>query len=337
MQSTVKPLASLVGTLLLSLSATTLAATHWIMATGYPQESFFTKNIEQFIEEIETKSDGELTIDLRANGTLIKHDAIKRAVQTGQVQIGEIRPSVYGNEDPMYVLDSLPGVATTYDQAYQLMEAQAPFFDKLFAKQSIIPLAYVAWPGQGFFTAEPLDSVEDMRGKKIRIYSQPTREMAEQLGFQATILPFAEIAQAYSTGMIDSLFTSAQTGIDVQIWDYTKHFTYTGTMHTKNAIIVNQRAFSSLSDDLQAIVREAGERATERGWRMSQEAADANDETLIEHGMQVSQAGDDIQAAIARIGDDMLEEWRNNAPEEERAVLDRYLKVRDGARTSASL
>ncbi|GHB11200.1 TRAP transporter substrate-binding protein [Salinicola rhizosphaerae] len=323
------------GILLLSLTGAAQAETQWIMATGYPQESFFTKNIEKFIEEIETKSHGELTINLRANGTLIKHDAIKRAVQTGQVQIGEIRPSVYGNEDPMYILDSLPGVATTYKQAHQLMEAQAPFFEKLFGKQNIVPLAYVAWPGQGFFTQMPLNSVDDMKGKKIRIYSQPTREMAEQLGFQATILPFAEIAQAYSTGMIDSLFTSPQTGIDVQIWDYAKDFTYTGTMHTKNAIIVNERALDSLDASLQKIVKDAGKHATERGWLMSQEAAGKNNKIISEHGVAISQASDDIQKAISDIGDSMLEAWRKSAPPEEQEVLDNYLEVRNTSSNQA--
>lgn len=328
-------IAIITGALLLGLTGAAQADTQWIMATGYPQESFFTKNIEKFIEEIETKSHGELTIDLRANGTLIKHDAIKRAVQTGQVQIGEIRPSVYGNEDPMYILDSLPGVATTYQQAQQLMEAQAPFFEKLFGEQNIVPLAYVAWPGQGFFTQTPLNSVDDMKGRKIRIYSQPTREMAEQLGFQSTILPFAEIAQAYSTGMIDSLFTSPQTGIDVQIWDYAKDFTYTGTMHTKNAIIVNERALGSLDASLQKIVKEAGENATERGWQMSQDAAESNDKIISEHGVTISQASDDIQKAISDIGDAMLAEWRKSAPPEEQEVLDNYLKVRDTSRSES--
>ncbi|MBZ9558511.1 TRAP transporter substrate-binding protein [Halomonas coralii] len=314
---------------MLAMSATVQASTHWIMATGYPDDSFFTQNIQQFVDEIEQKSQGELTIDLRTNGTLIKHDNIKRAVQAGQVQAGEVRISVYGNEDPMYILDNTPGVAGTYEQARQLMEVQAPYLKKLFERQNIEPLAYVAWPGQGFFTQTPLNSVDDMQGRKIRVYSQPTQELAEKLGFKATILPFSEIAQAYSTGMIDSLFTSLQTGIDVQIWDYARYYTYTGTTHTKNAIIVNRRALKSLDDDLRKIVIEAGKHATTRGWEMSKEASRNNEEIVSSHGVEVSQASDDIQAAIAKIGDEMIAEWRRSASPEENAVLDEYLKVRD--------
>ena len=101
------------ATLALCLAATTAAAQEtWVMASGYPEDSFFTKTIRQFIEEVESAADGELTIDLRPNGELIKLDAIRRAVQSGQVQLGEIRFGVYGNESPMYTLDSLPGLAS---------------------------------------------------------------------------------------------------------------------------------------------------------------------------------------------------------------------------------
>jgi TRAP-type C4-dicarboxylate transport system substrate-binding protein len=222
-----------------ALTVPALAQTSWTMASGYPESSFFTQNIRQMIKEIEEKSGGKLKIDLRSNDSLIKLDAIKRAVQSGQIQIGEIRLGVYGNEAAMYNLDNIPGVATTYDQATKLMEAQRPFFDAMFKKNGLRTITYVAWPGQGFYTKQPLAALADLKGQKLRIYSKQTQIMGEKLGMEALILPFAEVPQAFSTGMIQSLWTSAQTGTDVQIWDYVKHFTYTGTMHNKNAILVN--------------------------------------------------------------------------------------------------
>ena len=47
------------------------------------------------------------------------------------VQAGEVRLSVYGNEDGIYNLDNTPGVATNYDQAWQLMEVSKPYFEQL--------------------------------------------------------------------------------------------------------------------------------------------------------------------------------------------------------------
>lgn len=308
------------------LAAPVAAQTSWTMASGYPESSFFTQNIREMIKEIEAKSGGKLKIDLRSNDSLIKLDAVKRAVQSGQIQIGEIRLGVYGNEGAMYNLDNIPGVATTYDQATKLTQAQAPFFDALFKKNGMRAITYVAWPGQGFYTKAPLKGLADLKGQKLRIYSKQTQIMGEKLGMEALILPFAEVPQAFSTGMIQSLWTSAQTGTDVQIWDYVKNFTYTGTMHNKNAILVNERAFRQLDAATQKIVTDAGEAATKRGWEMSKKAGEEREGVLKNHGVAIAQSPKDVLDAIEVAGKGMVAEWLGTATAEEKAVYETYQK-----------
>lgn len=319
-------IAAFSSTIILSGNAV-YAQTTWTMASGYPESSFFTQNIRLFIKDVEEKTNGKLKIDLRSNDSLIKHDAIKRAVQSGQVQIGEIRLGVYGNEGLMYDLDNIPGVASDYDKAYKLMEAQKPYFDELFKKNGMRIITYVAWPGQGFYTKEPVNSLADLKGQKLRIYSKQTQILGEKLGMQALILPFAEVPQAFSTGMIQSLWTSAQTGVDVQAWNYTKYFTYTGTQHTKNAIIVNERAFRQLDKETQDIVLEAGQRATDRGWEMSKQASADREKVLKDHGMVVSQAPQDVMDRIEEIGKEMVADWLAAAKPEEKAVYEKYQEL----------
>ncbi|MFN4088732.1 MAG: hypothetical protein ACK4QW_06760 [Alphaproteobacteria bacterium] len=171
------------------------AATEWMMATGYPDSNFFTKNARLFIEDVEARTNGAIKITLPTNDSLIK-----RAVQAGQIPICEIRLGVYGNEDPMYILDGLPFVAPTYEAAGDLKEAQKPYFDALFARNGMRILYYGAWPGQGFYTKTPVATLDDFKGKKLRIYSTATQKMGKTLGFQATILPFAEVPQAFMVG-----------------------------------------------------------------------------------------------------------------------------------------
>ncbi|CAN0588690.1 unnamed protein product, partial [Ectocarpus sp. 12 AP-2014] len=166
-------------------------------------------------------------------------------------------------------LAGLPFVAGDYDSAWALMEAQKPYFDELFDGIGLKVLAYQPWHGQGFYTKFPVTGLADFDGQKLRIYSKATQDMGNSLGFDATILPFAEIPQAFATGLIDALFTSPQTGIDIQAWDNTDHFTAAGAIHTKNAIIVNKDAFEALPDDIRAALVTAGQDATKRGWEMS--------------------------------------------------------------------
>lgn len=304
-----------------------VAATEWLMATGYPDNNFHTQNHRKFVEEIEAKSKGELKITMHTNGTLIKENPIKRAVQSRQVQMGEIRLGVYGNEDPMYVLCGLPFIASSYDDAWKLKEASKPYFNALFAKNGMKVLYYSPWPGQGFYTKTPVNSGEDLKGKKLRIYSLPTQKMGELLGFRATILPFAEIPQAFSSGLIEALFTSPQTGIDIQAWENTGYFTNVGAIYSKNAVIVNEAAFNALSPALQATILAAAERAEKRAWPMSDEANKGHLKILADKGMKVSEVPAPLLAQMKKMGTVMMEDWRKTANPEANAALDSYLKT----------
>lgn len=300
------------------------AETTWTMASGYPESSFFTQNIRKFIDAVEERTNGELKIDLRSNDSLIKLDNIKRAVQSGQIPIGEIRMGVYGNEQEMFNLDNIPGVVPTFEKSWALMEAQKPYYDEWFGKNGMQVITYVAWPGQGFFTSDPITSLADLNGVKLRIYSKQTQIMGEKLGTEAIILPFAEVPQAFATGMIQALWTSAQSGTDVQVWDYLDTFTYTGTMHNKNAVIVNERALRALPDDVRDIVLDEGEKATKRGWEMAKIASDEKEQILRDHGVEVVQAPQDILDRIDEIGKEMVQEWLTGASDDEKAVYEAY-------------
>ena len=310
----------------LTVTASTGHAATWLMASGYPEDNFHTKNIRMFIEEVEEKTGGDLTIDLQSNDSLIQHDSIKRAVQSGQIPIGEIRLGVYGNEDPMYILGGVPFVAGTYEDAWALKDAQRPYFDELFDEAGMKVLFYSPWPGQGFYTDFPVETVDDFEDVKLRIYSTSTQEMGELLGFQATILPFAEIPQAFSTGLIEALFTSPQTGIDISAWDNTSHFTDVGAMFTKNAVIVNKAAWDALDEETRTIVLDAAAAAEERAWTMSEETDAEQQKILEENGMTVTKGSDNLIGAMEDIGQTMLEEWKADASPEAIAAVEPYLQ-----------
>jgi len=314
-----------------ALSAAAAAQTQWIMASGYPENNFLTQNLRKWVEDVEKGSGGKLKITLHTNDSLIKLDSIKAAVQRGQVQAGEIRLGVYGNEDPMYILDGVPFVASTYDEAWKLMEAQNPYFKTILDKAGMVITGYQVWPSQGFYTKGPVKSVDDFKGKKIRIYSTATQRMASLLGFNATILPFAEIPQAFSTGLIEALFTSAQTGADIQAWDNTKYFTNVGAILSKNALIFNKRAFASLPAEVQKVVTDASDAYTKRAWELSKAAHAAQTAILTKNGMTVSEAPASVVEAMKKVGTQMAGEWKTTASPEAIAVLDKYMA---GAKTN---
>ena len=301
-------------------------AAEWTMASGYPKSNFHTQNIIKFIDDV--KSGSSVKINLNPNDTLIKLDAIKTSLQRGQIPIGEIRFGIYGNEDPMYILAGLPFIAPDYASAWLLKEVKHAYLQDKFNKKGLRILYTSPWPGQGFYTKFPVNKVSDFKGKKLRIYSTATQQMGSMLGFNATILPFAEIPQAFSTGLIEALFTSPQTGIDIQAWDNTKHFTYAGAIFSKNAVIVTNKAFNALSKADQSHVLAAADRAELRGWEMSAATTRKQIGILEKNGMKSKNAPDEVISKMKEIGQAMMKDWRKKASPEANAVLDRYLSMR---------
>ena len=89
------------------------AQTKWDMPTPYPDGNFHTKNVRQFADDVAKATGGKLQITVHSNGALIKMPEIKRAVQTGQVPIGEILISVLANDAAVFAFDPNPFRANT--------------------------------------------------------------------------------------------------------------------------------------------------------------------------------------------------------------------------------
>src|SRR5437667_11914680 len=99
------------------------AQTKWDMPTGYPATNFHSENIAQFIADVDKATAGKLKMTLHAGGSLYKQNEIKRAVQSSQAQIGEFLLSGISNEDPVYGVDNVPFLATSYADAMKLWQA----------------------------------------------------------------------------------------------------------------------------------------------------------------------------------------------------------------------
>src|SRR5512142_1867248 len=147
------------------------AQVKWDMPTPYPATNFHTENIAQFVADVDKATAGKLKITVHPNGSLFKAPEIKRAVQGGQAQIGEILISGYSNEDPIFGVDSVPFLATSYAQARKLWAASRQPTEARFEKQGMMILYSVAWPPQGIYSSKPLHSIADMKGLKLRAYN----------------------------------------------------------------------------------------------------------------------------------------------------------------------
>jgi TRAP-type C4-dicarboxylate transport system substrate-binding protein len=297
------------------------AQARWQMATPYPDGNFHTRNVRTFLEEVNTATQGRVNVQLHSNASLLPMPQIKAGVQRGQVQVGEILLSAYGNEDPFFEVDGIPQLVTTFAEARRLMEVARPFIEARFQRQGLSLLYMVPWPPSGFYTNAPLESLEGLRGTRFRTFNVMTNRFATLVGATPTLVQAAEIPQAFATGVVNAMVTSAVTGVDSSAWDYVRHYTHVGFTFTRNAVFVNRRALEALSPADQQALRAAAATAETRGWRMSEEAHGAAQETLRARGLTVTQGNAAVMEGMNRISEQMVNEWLTRAGEDGQRVI----------------
>jgi TRAP-type C4-dicarboxylate transport system substrate-binding protein len=311
----------------LALAGTAQAQTKWDLPAAYPASNFHTENLTQFAADVDKASGGKLKITVHANASLFKAPEIKRAVQGGQAQIGEILLVNYQNEWQIFGADGLPFLADSYDESAKLYKAQKPVLEKKLAEQGLMLLYAVAWPPQGIFSKKPINSAADLKGIKWRAYSPATSRIAELLGAQPVTVQQAELSQAMATGVIESYMSSGSTGFDTKTYEYLKYFTDTQAWLPKNGVLVNKAAFDALDKPTQAALLKAGADAETRGWATSRAKNTEYLELLKKNGMNIVPPSPALKADMKKVGDTMLQEWLQKAGPEGQAVVDAYKKM----------
>lgn len=309
-----------------ALAGAAQAQTKWDLPAGYPANNFHTENLSQFAADVDKATGGKLKITVHANASLFKAPEIKRAVQGGQAQIGEILLANYSNEWPIYAADGLPFLADSYDEAAKLYKVQKPLLEKKLAEQGMMLLYAVAWLPQGIYAKKPINSAADLKGVKWRAYSPSTARIAELVGAQPVTVQAAELSQAMATGVIESYMSSGSTGYDTKTYEHLKYWVDTQAWLPKNAVLVNKAAFDALDKPTQAALLKAGAEAETRGWASSKAKNTEYVDLLKKNGMTIQAPTAQLKADMKKVGDAMLKEWLDKAGPDGKALVDAFHK-----------
>ncbi len=298
--------------------------TRWDLPAAYPATNFHSVNLQQFADDVDKASGGKLKITVHANASLFKAPEIKRAVQGGQAQIGEILLVNYQNEWQLFGVDGLPFLADSYDSAMKLYAAQKPFLDKKLGEQGMMLLYAVPWPPQGIYVNKPISSAADLRGVKWRAYSPATARIAELVGAQPVTVQAAELSQAMATGVVQSYMSSGSTGFDTKTYEHIKYWYDTQAWLPKNAVIVNKRAFDALDKPTQDAVLKAAADAQARGLEASKKTNTDSLDKLKANGMEILPPPPQLKADMQKVGETMLKEWLEKAGPEGQQLVDAF-------------
>ena len=302
-------------------------AEKWDMPMAYSATNFHSATGAEFAQCVTTGTGGALEIVTHPSGSLFKGNDIKRAVQTGQAPIGERLLSGHQNENALFGFDSIPFLATSFDDATKLWEAATPEMQKLLTSQNLHLLYSVPWPPQGLYFKKEVNSVADMNGIKFRSYNPATARLAELAGMTPVQIEAAEISQAFATGVADSMISSGSTGYDRKVWESLTHFYQVDAWLPRNYVIVNMDAWNGIDEATKNVINGCASLAEYAGnWR----AVHYTEFTLGElarNGMIVQRAGETLQGELREFGEIMTGEWLERTGSAGAAVVDAFREM----------
>ena len=306
-----------------ALASTAMAQT-WDMPMAYADGNFHTQNAKAFAEAVNVATSGKLNIVVHGGGSLFKGNEIKRAVQTGQAPIGERLLSAHQNENALFGIDSVPFLATSFEDSQKLWNVAKGDLTALLEEQNLVLLYSVPWPPQGLYFNKEVNGVADMEGLKFRAYNAATARLAELSGMQPVQIEAAELSQALATGVAESFVSSGSTGFDRKVWEQLSHFYDVNAWLPRNYVFVNKDAWDELDEPTQNIVRGLAMLAEQSGTTKSEQLSNWYLAQLAANGMVVQPAGDALRADLEEIGTTMAAEWAEAAGAEGQALIDAY-------------
>ena len=321
-----KKMTKLLGaTALTAATALPAVAEKWDMPMAYSGSNFHSVTGAEFAECVTTGTGGDIEIVTHPSGSLFPGAQIKRAIQTGQVPIGERLLSGHQNENALFGFDSVPFLATSFDDADKLWKAAKPSLEKVLADQNLTLLYAVPWPPQGLYFRDEVKSVADMKGIKFRSYNNATSRLAELTGMLPVTIEAAEISQAFATGVADSMVSSGATGYDRKVWESLSYFYEVDAWLPRNYVMVNSDVWSGTSEANQNVIKGCAKLAEYAGTWRAKEYTGFTLQGLRDGGMTVEPASDTMKGELQEIGKTMTAEWLEAAGADGQAIVDAFM------------
>ena len=257
-----------------------------VYAEVNPLDSIVGQTATYFKEQVEELSGGTIEIDIQASGVLGSENDVLDSMIGGATTIDMSRISAfaltsYGTQKSKLL--TVPFTFENRDHFWNFANSDlAPDF--LNEPQDIgLPLRGVFYGEEGFrhfFTVDPISSMKDLAGMKLRVSTDPVMTgMVESLGAAPTVVSFGELYSGLNTGICDGAEQPIANYKSNAFNEVAPYMILDG--HTLGAIqvVISDNAWDKLTENQQNALMEAGKKAQDFNAKLS---ADAEAEVIEE-------------------------------------------------------
>lgn len=264
------------------------AATMWDLSTVWPDGNFHTQNAKRFAEEVAKATGNEVQITVKSGGQLgFKGPEHLRAVRDGLVPMADVLNIQQIGDEPLLGTESIPFLVGSPEQLKVLQKYLRPEYEALALKNNQLVLYTVPWPTQYLHLKVKVDTLDALKGVKIRVPDKNAQDMLAAVGMSPVLIPWGETIPALASGAVAGVSTSATSGVDGKFWEFLKYVYPTNHTWSSQMVTVNLDAWKKLKPEHQKAIEALGKRLEPEFWAVSIQNDKDSLKRLTEGGMEV--------------------------------------------------
>lgn len=270
-----------------------------VFAEVNPLDTIVGQTDTAFKEKVEELSKGEIKIDLQASGVLgAENDVLDTMLGGGgtidMARISAFALTSYGGEKSKLLSVPYTFVSREHFWNFATSELATEFLMEPHENGSGIRGLFYAEEGfRHFFTVNPVDGIDGLKGMKIRVSNDPIMNgMVEGLGASPTVVSFGELYSALQTGVVDGAEQPIANYKSNAFPEVAPNLILDG--HTLGAVqvVITDATWDKLSDAHKSIIEEAGKYASEFNRKISEDAENKALDELKAAGVNVVEVTD---------------------------------------------
>jgi TRAP-type C4-dicarboxylate transport system substrate-binding protein len=212
-------------------------------------------NMNAFAAKVKEKSGGRMEIRVHPASSLYPQQEILPSLLDGRSEIGPVLSGYLTDVLLELGVLELPFMTSSLEEHRKAQQALKPFFTEQLGKKGLKLLTSHAWPSQQVFSHQPIRTIADWKGKKIRVYGADTSNITRALGGVPVNIPFGELYTALEKKTVDGAITSATNAEPMKFFEVSKIINYWFLAGASGEwLVTNQKAWDGLPKDLQQVV-----------------------------------------------------------------------------------
>ncbi len=284
-----------------------------VLKLSEPQVDEYPDSIaeKEFAKRVEELSDGRIKVEVYTGGQLGDETTTIEQTQVGIIDIGRANAGPLTQFADSLGVFSFPFLFDSREHMWNALDSSLK--EELFTdleKSDLVGLAFYDAGARSFYSTDPIESVNDVEGKKIRVMQNDILiDAFKKLGTSPTPLAASEVYSALQMGVIEGGENNVSTYVADGHFEVAKNFTLSEHLRIPGVLFMSKQSWDKLSEEDQGIIKEAAEESEETQLKEYDEYSQTAMDRVMESGNNVVELSDEERAAFKEKVEPLYEEY----------------------------